>query len=97
MERRNFLKTRAALAARTVSAAWARSAGANSDVRVGVIGFNAKGANRFKQLQTIPGARIVALCDVDPRILAWQVQLLEDKHASVFATTDARKLPERRR
>jgi predicted dehydrogenase len=42
-----------------------RVIGANDDVRVAVIGFNNQGRYHIRQLQNVPGVRIVALCDVD--------------------------------
>jgi lipopolysaccharide export system protein LptA len=48
---------------------WARSAGANGDVRIAVVGFNGRGAGHISSLLKIPGCRIVALCDVDSAVL----------------------------
>jgi predicted dehydrogenase len=39
--------------------------------------------------------RIVALCDVDPKLLAREVDALKAKQIDVFATTDARRMLER--
>jgi predicted dehydrogenase len=101
LSRRAFLRGAAAvigtgLVSRYVAAsAWARPVGANDDIRVAVIGFNRKGAGHIKQLLGIRGARIVALCDVDPRVLAREVEGLKARQISVFATTDARRVFER--
>jgi predicted dehydrogenase len=69
--RRNFLKTAATAAALTTWSArsWAQVAGANSDVRVAVIGLNGRGRNHLNFLRAIPGVRIAALCDVDSAVL----------------------------
>jgi predicted dehydrogenase len=75
--------------------AWARPIGANEAVRVAVIGMNNKGADHVKQLAGMPGVRIAALCDVDPRILEREVGLLKAKQIDVFATTDSRRVLER--
>lgn len=98
--RRTFLKSTAlaagsVLASRFVPFAWAQPAGANGDVRVAVIGLNQKGAGLVRQLLGLPGVRIVALCDVDQRILDREVGKLKEKQPSVYATTDARELLDR--
>lgn len=98
--RRTFLKTTAlavgpALVAKLIPSAWAQPAGANGDIRIAVIGLNLKGAAHIRQLVDLPGVRIVALCDVDPKILARDVESLMTKNISVFATTDARALMDR--
>jgi len=101
LSRRAFLRNTAAvigsgLIGRDVTApAWAQPTGANGDVRIAVIGLNNKGADHVKQLVKTPGARVVALCDVDPRILAREVALLKAQNIEVFATTDARRILDR--
>jgi predicted dehydrogenase len=101
LSRRAFLRKATAaigtgLLARAASApAWARAIGANDDVRVAVVGINNKGADHIKQLAKTPGARIVALCDVDPRILGREVAALKARQIDVFATTDIRRVLER--
>jgi predicted dehydrogenase len=69
--RRTFLKTTAlGLAATAFSArSWAQVAGANSDIRVAVIGLNGRGKNHLTSLARIPGVRLVAICDVDLFVL----------------------------
>ncbi len=47
----------------------ARAAGANDEIRVAVIGFNGRGSGHISSLRAIPGVRIVALCDVDQKVL----------------------------
>jgi predicted dehydrogenase len=101
LSRRAFLRNSAAAIGAGVIArvmavpAWARPIGANEAVRVAVIGLNNKGADHVKQLAEMPGVRLVALCDVDPRILGREVSALKAKQIEVFATTDARRLLER--
>ena len=71
LTRRTFLKntaligTAAALSARS----WAQVAGANSDVRVAVIGLNGRGGNHLTSLAGVKGVRVVALCDPDTAVL----------------------------
>jgi predicted dehydrogenase len=69
--RRTFLKTSALAAAGTVLPArsWGQIMGANSDLRVAVIGLNGRGRNHLSSLARISGVRVVALCDVDTAIL----------------------------
>lgn len=100
IDRRVFLKTSvralgAGVASRFVPSSWARPLGANDAIRLGVIGINDKGSEHIRQLLETPGARIVALCDVDPNVLAREVEKLKAKEVGVFATTDARRLLER--
>ena len=96
LTRRKFLQASAVagvagLATRFTSA-WAQPVGANDAVRVAVVGFRNKGAQHIRTLQNIPGARIVALCDVDPQILAREVEKLKAANITVFATTNYREL-----
>jgi predicted dehydrogenase len=100
LDRRSFLKSTtlaagAALAARFTPSTWAQAAGANGDVRLGVVGLNDKGATHINDILKLTGVRIVALCDVDPNILAREVEKLKAQQITVFATTDARRLFER--
>ena len=76
LNRRSFIK-KTALAA-TVAGLSARSfaqvKGANSQIRVGVVGFRSRGQEHIKEILKIPNFRIVALCDVDSQILAKGLQ-----------------------
>ena len=57
---------------RSVPRAWsAGSAGANSDVRVAVIGLNGRGKNHLRRASSAgaKGVRIAAICDVDTAVL----------------------------
>lgn len=98
--RRRFLKSAAAslgavFFARSSPRAWAQPVGSNGDVRVGVIGLGRKGSNHVEHLCRLPGVRVAAICDVDPRVLSVQVGLLRKENREVFATTDARRLLDR--
>jgi predicted dehydrogenase len=73
---------------------WSRAQGANSDIRVAVIGFKGRGSGHIGSLQKIPGVRIVALCDVDSDVLDKKVADLKKKGNEVKAYTDYRKLCE---
>jgi predicted dehydrogenase len=88
--RREFLKTTAVTMAALSPAG--RALGANGEVRVAVIGLGGKGSQHARVFSQLPGARLVALCDVDPKRLAEHVQ----RHAGVFSATDPRKILERK-
>jgi predicted dehydrogenase len=70
-DRRTFLKTGALAAAGAALPlrSWAQVLGANSDIRVAVIGLNGRGRNHLQSLAKIPGVRVVALCDADTAVL----------------------------
>ncbi len=69
--RRQFIKTSAVAAAGAFLPArsWTRVLGANSDIRVAVIGLNGRGRNHLESLARIEGVRVVALCDPDTAVL----------------------------
>ncbi|HET6410397.1 MAG TPA: Gfo/Idh/MocA family oxidoreductase, partial [Chthoniobacteraceae bacterium] len=68
--------------------------GANSDIRIGVIGFNGRGKDHIGGLLGCKGVRITALCDVDSRVLERGKGELEKKGQQVQTYTDIRKLLE---
>ncbi|NBV53678.1 MAG: gfo/Idh/MocA family oxidoreductase, partial [Verrucomicrobia bacterium] len=72
LNRRTFIKNSALAAAVAGLSAqtYAQSAGANGDLRVAVVGFRSRGLEHIKELQKIKGVRIVALCDVDSKVVA---------------------------
>ena len=92
--RRSFLKTSAlgfavtALSARS----WAQVAGANSDVRVAVVGLNGRGKNHLGSLAKIPGVRIVAICDADLFVLERTASDLAKQEIKPEKFTDIRQL-----
>jgi predicted dehydrogenase len=87
--RREFLKATAGLA---MLAPAARVLGANDRVAVAVIGVGKKGSQHVGVFSQLPGARLVALCDVDPKHLEEQVGRVE----GVSSATDPRKILERK-
>lgn len=96
LSRRNFLKA-SALAGATAalpSRLWAQVAGANSDIRVAVVGFGGRGGSHISAFSKMPGVRLVALCDADSKILQRGVRSLADKGITVEGYTDVRKLIE---
>ena len=110
LDRRSFLKTTListsslglfhALGAeegRTVTAqssASARVEGANGDIRYAVVGFNGRGRSHIEGLREGKGTRLVALCDVDRKVLDRELQKCESAGQKVEGYTDMRKLIE---
>jgi predicted dehydrogenase len=98
--RRDFLKGTVAVAAgstilKAAGSARAQPMGANGDIRVAVIGFNSKGRSHIGAFKNMPGVRLVALCDVDPKILDREVAGLKQDNIEVFATNDFRRILDR--
>ena len=96
MNRRSFLKsTLAASAGLSLSARLrAQTPGANEDIRVGVIGFNGRGENHISEYLKTKGVRIVALCDVDAKVLEKGKAQLVKKGLDVATYQDMRKMME---
>src|SRR5258708_2486315 len=100
MDRRSFLKT-SLLTAGSFSL-WpafqrnthARVLGANDDIRMAVVGFNGRGQDHLKELSQLKGVRIVALCDVDSKVLGREIQRFKDRNLEAQGYTDIRKLLE---
>jgi len=92
LNRRSFIKNTALVAtvAGLSARSFAQSTGANSEIRVAVVGFRSRGLEHIKEIKKVPGVRIVALCDVDSDILA--KGLLECPGAVGY--TDIRKMLE---
>ncbi len=93
ISRRQFVKGTIAVGAAAVLPA-SGVLGSNDDIRVAVIGIGGKGRGHMETFEKLPGARIVGLCDVDPRRLSERCRDFEGK--GVFMTTDARKIMERK-
>jgi predicted dehydrogenase len=96
LNRRSFLKSGlAASAALSLPARlFAQAPGANNDIRVAVIGFNGRGADHISNYLKLKGVRIVALCDVDAKVLEKGKAQLAAKGTEVTAHQDIRKLLE---
>jgi predicted dehydrogenase len=98
--RRNFLKgsllTTAALS--LPARAWAQVSGANSDVRVAVVGFKGQGGGHISGLLNLrkrgEKVRLVALCDPDREVLERGAKQFSDRQESVQTYTDLRRLLE---
>jgi predicted dehydrogenase len=94
LSRRNFLRNTALVTAATALSArsWAQVGGANSDVRVAVVGLNGRGRNHLSSLAKIAGVRVVAICDVDIAVLDRAAANLAKDGVTVKKFTDVRAL-----
>jgi predicted dehydrogenase len=92
LSRRQFLRTTAltTVAAGLSARSWSQVAGANSDIRVAVVGFRSQGSSHLASMKGLPGVRLTALCDVDAQLLAEKARQYE----GVETHTDIRKLLE---
>ncbi len=91
--RRSFLTGSVAVGASLVLPT-ASVLGANDDLRVAVIGFNGRGVGHINDLAKMKGVRLVALCDVDPAVLAREATKLDKQGIKVQTYSDVRKLLE---
>ena len=90
--RRTFVQgTIAGAAGLATLPSWAKTIGANDDVRVAVIGFKSRGSGHISSLLKIKGVRIVALCDVDSDVLDKKVAELAKKDIKVKPYKDFRE------
>lgn len=68
---------------------------ANGDARIAVVGVNAQGGSHMTTyLKGIPGARLVAICDVDTAVLTKRAAECKKGGIDVVTYTDYRKLLE---
>jgi len=80
--RRDFVKGSMATGV-VVALPFSRVRGANDDIRAAVVGFNGQGTSHIDNLRELRGVRVVALCEVDRRVLNHQVRELEEKNEKV--------------
>jgi len=98
--RRTFLaKSTATVVASSVAAmlprsAWAQPSGANESVGLGIVGLGIKGTQHLQHFGSLPGVRIVALCDADQARIDEHATTLRDQNQSVNTYQDFRKLLE---
>jgi len=92
LSRRTFIKTSAATAISVLPQA--RVLGANNDIRVAIIGLGNKGGGHVDSFRSLPGVRVTALCEVDPKRLAKKLDRFDNRR-DVFATTDLRRIMDR--
>nr|MBA3480177.1 Gfo/Idh/MocA family oxidoreductase [Pirellulales bacterium] len=97
MDRRQFLGSSLGVgAAAAISMGWSNRALAadTADIRVAQIGFNGQGGGHIENL--IRNKNLVALCDVDERVLNRKFDELDAKGHTLDKYTDFRKLLERK-
>lgn len=94
MKRRHFLGTSAFAGTWSLLSPHASAQGANADLRVAVIGLNGRGMAHVDGILKSKGARLVALCDCDSKVLAKAKDSVEKKGAKVTTYDDYRKLCE---
>jgi predicted dehydrogenase len=96
LTRRTFLKNSALTAAAISLPARIHAAapGANGDIRIACIGFNGRGQDHIKGYLGLKdkGVRIVALCDVDTKVLDHAKDELAKKDVQVQTYQDIREL-----
>ncbi len=71
-----------------------RVPGANSDIRVAVIGLNGRGRDHLSNYLKLKGVRVVAVCDADQEVLGRAAAKLKESGGTVATYTDLRKLLE---
>lgn len=83
------------------SARRVQAAGPNSVIRLAVIGLGGievegsvggRGRQLLRQIRQVPGAKVVAVCDVDEAILHNGVELLKEQGDRVAAHVDLRRV-----
>jgi predicted dehydrogenase len=95
LTRRAFVKRSVAAGATLTAASYSSILGANDDIRVAVVGFNGQGAGHIRGFHK-PGAgsRVVALCDVDEKVLYGRQEEFKKRGETVATHIDFRKLLE---
>jgi len=68
--------------------------GANDSIRVAVAGLNGQGRGLVSGFHSIKGVRVVALCDVDKKVLDREVKKFKDRNERVDAYIDYRRMLE---
>jgi predicted dehydrogenase len=89
--RRDFVKGSVAAGA-TLVLPFSRARGANDALRVGVAGLRGRGWGLAESFHDAAGVRVVALCDVDEKILESRVKRFKDRNEKVDAYIDCRKM-----
>ena len=96
MNRRSFLRTTVlgATALSLPACSWARAAGANDAIRVAIVGFGSRGGDHIGGMRKLEsqGVRIVALSDVDRKILDAGVESFAKRDQKVKGYVDFREL-----
>ena len=91
--RRNFVKTSMA-AGIAMALPHSRVRGANDDIGVAVAGLNGRGRGLAGGFHESAGVRVVALCDVDKKVLDREAKRYKDRGEKVNAYVDCRRMVE---
>ena len=91
--RRDFVKSSIA-GGLALAVPFSHVRGANDDLRVAVVGFHGQGGGHINRFRDTSGVRVVALCDVDEKVLYRQVEELKKRNEKVEAYIDYRKMLE---
>jgi len=91
--RRSFLKKSAGAGiGLTLVSPFSRVRGANDDIRVAVVGINGRGGSHIGAFDKMDGVRVVALCDVDRKVLQRRAKPFKDRNKKVDTYVDVRRL-----
>ncbi len=95
LTRRGFIKT-TAVASMGLFFDGKKVLGANSDIRVAVIGFRSKGRHHIEIFRGLPGVRVVALCDLDKEVLDRETARFKERNEKVYSCMDPREIIDRK-
>ncbi|MCY2954677.1 MAG: Gfo/Idh/MocA family oxidoreductase [Planctomycetota bacterium] len=73
----------------------AAASGTTDDVRVAIIGLGGKGGQHAGNFPGLPGVRVAALCEVDPKRLSAHAEKLKQNGMAPFTANDPRRVIER--
>ena len=95
--RRKFIQGSAAAGAAFAlpASSWGRVLGANEEIRVACAGIHAQGGHHIRSLHSLPGVRVVALCDPDAKVLASRAEGFTKNGEKVDTYKDIREVLER--
>ncbi|MHC4425845.1 MAG: Gfo/Idh/MocA family oxidoreductase [Planctomycetota bacterium] len=93
LTRRDFVKS-SAVAGAALAVPFSRARGANDTIRVGVAGIRGRGGGLANEFNDLEGVRLVALCDVDSKILDKRVKEFKDRNTNVVGYGDYRRMLE---
>jgi predicted dehydrogenase len=91
--RRDFVKSSIA-GGLALASPFSRVRGANDDLRVAVVGFNGQGGGHIGRFHDTSGVRVMAICDVDEKVLYSKVEEFKKRNEKVDAYIDYRKMLE---
>jgi predicted dehydrogenase len=84
-----------AVGAAFTAASYSRVLGANNDIRVAVVGFRGRGGGHIGNFNKPgKGSRVVALCDIDEKVLNKELEDLKKDGQDVASYIDFRKMME---